>query len=195
MTVSELFQKERDDYVRALESCLTELRKNSPEAVAEVLVEVNSPETPRLFRLTRLDIISGSASEPKISRVVKDEIIQFTPHEVMLSQGPKLVLQPFQWDHFEICLTGRINTWEPYEAWIHKWLDVSEVINSPGGNFAGVIHQASMPLEHDGNWQLVIDMGSAGLDALNELLDVFQSIGAEFIKIGCEAPKAHPPIP
>lgn|GEM_PF-2624350 len=116
MTVIELFQRERDDYVSALESCLAELRKTSPEAVAKVLVEVNSPETLRLFRLTRPDLISGPTNDPKISRVVKDEIIRFTPHEVMLSQGAKLFLQPFRWDHLEVCLTGRISTWEPYET-------------------------------------------------------------------------------
>ncbi len=188
MTVSELFRKERDDYVRALESCLTELRKTSPEAAAEVLVEVNSPETPRLFRLTRPDIISGPASDPKISRVVKDEIIQFAAHETILSQGAKLCLLPFRWDDLEVCLTGRISSWEPYEAWVTKWLDVSEVMGLPGAEFAGVIHQASMPSEQDGRWHIVIDMGSAGLDALNELLGVFQTIGAEFIEVGGEAP-------
>ncbi len=188
MTVTELFQKERDDYVSELESCLAELRKTSPEAVTEVLVEVNSPETPRLFRLTRPDIISGPTGDPKISRVVKDETIQFTTYETMLSKGAKLCLRPFRWDGLEVYLTGRISSWEPYEAWINKWLDVSEVMGLPGADFAGVIHQASMPSEQDGRWHLVIDMGSAGLDALNELLGVFQSIGAEIIEIGGEAP-------
>lgn len=186
MTVIELFQKERDDYVSALESCLAELRKTSPEAVAEVLVEVNSPETPRLFRLTRPDIISGPASDPKISRVVKDETIQFAAHEAMLSQGVKLCLRPFRWDDLKVCLAGRISSWESYEAWVNKWLDVSEILAVSGADFAGVIHQASMPSEQDGRWHLVIDMGSAGLDALNELLGVFQTIGAEFIEIGGE---------
>jgi|GEM_PF-3017804 len=70
---------------------------------------------------------------------------------------------------------------------IHKWLDVSEVMESPSADFTGVIHQAGKPLEYDSRWRLVIDMGSVGLDALNELLSVFQSIGAELIEIGGES--------
>ena len=186
MTMTELFQKERDAYVRALESCLAEMRKTSPEAAAEVLVETNSPETPLPFRLTRPDIISGSANKPKISRVVKDEVFHFTPHEAKLSGGAKLLLHPLRWDNFEICLTGRINGWEPYEAWVQKWLDADDVMTSPDSDFAGRIHQASMPLEENGCWHLVVDMGSAGLDALNELFGVLQSIGADFVEIGGE---------
>jgi hypothetical protein len=188
MTVTELFQKERVDYGSALESCLAELRKTSPEAVAEVLVEVNSPEIPRPFRLTRPDIISGPASDPKITRVVKDEFVHFTPHEASLTGGAKLLLHPSRWDNFEICLTGRISDWEPYEAWVNKWLDVAEVRVTTAADFSGLIHQASMPWEQDGKWHLVIDMGSADLDALNELLSVLGSIGAESIKIGGQTP-------
>lgn len=193
MTVTELFQKERNDYVGALESCLAELRKTSPEAVAEVLVEVNSPEIPRPFRLTSPDIISGPASDPKISRVVKDEVVHSTPLEASLSGGAKLLLHPLRWDNFEICLTGKISDWEPYEAWVNKWLDVAEVMAPTAADFSGLIHQASMPWEQGGKWHLLIDMGSADLDALNELLGVFQTIGAEFIEIGGET--TRPPFP
>jgi hypothetical protein len=188
MTVTELFQKERDDYVRALESCLSEIRKTSPEAAAEVLVEVNSPETPRPFRLTRPDIISGPASDPKISRVVKDEVVQFTPHETSLCGGAKLLPHPLRWDNLEICLAGRISDWEPYEAWVNKWLDVAEVRVTTAAGFSGLIHQASMPWEQGGKWHLVIDMGSADLDALNELLSVLGTIGADIIEIGGGTP-------
>ena len=51
-------------------------------------------------------------------------------------------------------------------------------------NFAGLIHQVSQPVKDDGVWTLCIDMGSADLEALDELLGVLETLAVQQVEIG-----------
>ncbi len=184
MSPSEVFKRERTDYFQALESCLADIRKSHPNAVSEVLVELNTPEIPRPYRLMRPDILYKQGAEPKILRVEKAEVLSFEPLDISLACGVPMKMHPFQWDKLELRLHGDVNDWLPFEEWVCKWLDVEDVKSSPDMDFAGLIHQVSQPVKDDGVWTLCIDMGSADLEALNELLGVLGTLAVQQVEMG-----------
>lgn len=146
-------------------------------------MELNTLEVPLPYRFIRPDILYKNGDEIKICRVVKDECISFDPVDLQLASGAPLKLNPFQWDRLELKLVGEVTDWLPFEPWVDLWLDVEDSRSSPDMDFAGVIHQASQPVLLDGYWCLLVDMGSADLDALNELFEVLGTLGVQRIEL------------
>lgn len=183
MSPSDLFQKERADYLQALKLCLAQIRESDPQAASELLVELNTLEVPRPYRLMRPDIVYRNGDETKICKVVKDEWISFEPVDLQLTSGGLLKLNPFQWGSMELKLGGEVSDWLPFEEWVARWLDAEDARSSPDADFAGVIHQASQPVLLDGFWCLLIDMGSANLEALNELFDALGALRVRHVEL------------
>jgi len=184
MSPSEAFEKERTDYFQALESCLADIRELHPDAVSEVLVELNTTDLPRPYRLIRPDILYKQGAEPKVLRVEKTEWLSFEPLDVSLASGIPMKVYSFRWDKLELRLYGDVNDWLPFEEWIDKWLDVEDSKSSPDVDFAGLVHQVRQPTKDNGAWTICIDMGSAGLDALNDLFEVLGKLPIQHVEIG-----------
>ncbi|MEQ1747989.1 MAG: hypothetical protein ABL974_01095 [Prosthecobacter sp.] len=184
MSPSEVFERERTDYFLALEACLADIRESHPDAVSELLVELNNLEVPRPYRLMRPDILYKQGEEQKLLRVEKAEGLSFEPLDTSLACGVPMKMHSFRWDKLELRLHGDVNDWLPFEEWVCKWLDVEDIKSTPGADFAGLVHQVSQPVKEDGVWALCIDMGSADLEALNELLGVLGGFELQQIEIG-----------
>lgn len=184
MTPFEVFEQERTDYLCALKSCLHNIRERDPEAASEVLIELNNDHIPRPYRFFRPDILYRDHGKPKIAEAVKDEYHSFDPHELVLSNGLKGILHPFQWDKIGARLHGEISDWAPFEDWVNKWLDVADDRTVPNVDFTGSIHHVTRPTHEAGVWSKCIDMGSADVDALNDLFGVFGSLGVERFEMG-----------
>jgi hypothetical protein len=184
MSPSEVFKRERAGYSLALESCLADIRKLHPDAVSEVLVELNTPEIPRPYCLMRPDILYKQGAERRILRVEKAEWLSFEPIDTSLACGIPMKLHPFRWDKMELRLYGDVNDWLPFEEWACKWLDVEDINSSLDMDFAGFIHQVSKPVIDDGFWTLCIDMGNADLEALNEFFWILGKLAVQQIEMG-----------
>ena len=58
------------------------------------------------------------------------------------------------------------------EGWLRRWLDPDELRQSDDSGLSGVVHDlAWSPIEANA-WQLDLDLGSAPLGALEELLQL-----------------------
>jgi|ERR1700677_1797450 len=182
--VLNVMTKEREAYLACFAKGLAEHREISPQAVAELLIEINTQKIPLPYRYIRPDIIYKIAEESKIIEVNKNRHFSFDPYVFTTPSGIPATLHPFHWNGIEFRLFGDIVSWEPYDDWIRTWLDLEDLRSREGKDFQCVIHNATEPKRAGGFWELSIDMGSAELDALSDLFSVFAELGFGTIEIG-----------
>ncbi len=80
--------------------------------------------------------------------------------------------------------------WQPFETWVHKWLDPEDKTAAGLGSLdlAGVLHQVSQPIEEPrGHWTTVIDFGSSSTDAFWELLVALADMGARRVSLSTQS--------
>lgn len=184
MTVIELLSKEREDYLSILMNSLLEHRRKFPPAAAEVMIEPNSSKKPLPYRIIRVDIICGGAENPKLIEVNKDKYYGFEPYDLNAVGEVPGKLFPLYWNGIEFRCFGEIKSWAAFEKWIRHWMDLDDDRYVKGQELSNVIHNVTVPERKGEYFEFSVDMGSAEIDAFNELLALFPSMGVSRFEIG-----------
>jgi hypothetical protein len=184
MTVIELLSKERQDYLSMLMNSLLEHRGKYPPAAAEVMIEPNSSKEPPPYRIIRVDIICGGAENPKLIEVNKDRYYSFEPYDLNAAGKVPGKLFPLYWNGIQFRLFGEINSWAAFEKWIQDWMDIDDHRYVKGQELSNVIHNVTVPERIGEYFEFSVDMGSAKIDAFNELLLLFPSMGVNRFEVG-----------
>jgi hypothetical protein len=101
--------------------------------------------------------------------------------------GPTQVsLLPFPWDACDLTVSGLAagTDWAPLKKWFEKWFNVADNCQPDEEGFNEVVHFMSDPVEAEWKTTVQVDFGSAPVVAFNELLAVFQQLGATSVEVG-----------
>ena len=109
--------------------------------------------------------------------VASQALKEFEPFEHRRG-ARRIVVSPFAWDAVHVA--GENGSIDPvlFERWFDKWFDLAD--DRPQGPGLGeIIHSAILS---DGG--ISLDMGSATVEALSELLDALEASGLQRVHIG-----------
>ncbi|MEQ9501014.1 MAG: hypothetical protein RIT81_29370 [Deltaproteobacteria bacterium] len=104
--------------------------------------------------------------------VDSERMIDFEPGEL---EYENLVVEiaPFMWDAVKLRLEPADAKVEPFVAWFERWFASDEEGDAP----YGVVHFMSDPAVEDGALEIDLDLGSASVDAFEDLLDACVAAG------------------
>jgi hypothetical protein len=95
-------------------------------------------------------------------------------------------LRPFIWDYVTFVLSGLPQTpdWSHFKAWYMKWFDSDDhnALNDEG--FFGVVHFAADPEILGNTTRVIVDFGSAPVEAFVGCVTAFCETGAKTIEVG-----------
>ena len=170
----------RDRYVAFLQKAIVDLRANASAAV-EVLVKPRGRTTPEPFCLCRVDALTGTAAAPRIERIA-DRLPAPEPLRDRLESGLDLTQESFSWECLRLLLEAKRFDIAMLGPWLRKWLDPDEERSARAEWLSGVVHDLSWDSVSDA-WVLTVDLGSAPLDALRELMNVIADAGAVAVTV------------
>jgi hypothetical protein len=113
-----------------------------------------------------------------------ERIPSFAPVEFEWSGEFRVRLTPFAWDYCELRLTPTIADPAHLRAWFEHWFDPEDSRPEDENGFKRVVHFMSDPEVRDGATTLLVDLGSAPVEALEQLLDAARASDYTTAQIG-----------
>lgn len=92
-------------------------------------------------------------------------------------------LQPFQWNWMQVRIFGLPSDpdWQPLRSWFLRWFRENDPADD---ELLGGVHFLSDPEDGEDCSQLSIDLGTAPVESIEELLDVLGEMGTHRVQIG-----------
>lgn len=186
MTTGELLDKIREYYLRRFREVVAEQLDAGATVATETAYrdESGQPAGEGQFNLpARGDVFVITDGEVTESLQVDTEGMLSFQQLSFAWESALVTLAPFQWNWCEVSATGNITS-ESASAlvkWFHRWF-VAEQDGTPE-RLLGAIHYMSDPDIERGRFNIAVDLGSAPIEALEELLDAAVVAGATKITI------------
>lgn len=172
----------RDRYLAFFRRVVEQSRAVEPGCAVEVLVQPHGRTTPPPFCLVRVDLVLGGAAAPRIQRVA-DDVREDAPQRFRLASGMEVRRAGFSWEALRIAFSAGDFEIDALRPWLQLWLDPDEVRTPGAAGLSGVVHDLAWSYLELGRWQLDLDLGSAPLLALEELLDALAAAGVREIDV------------
>jgi hypothetical protein len=187
MNLTELLDSIRDHYLERLTAAIDEKVDAGVTVATEVALrdETGAPKGDGVFDLPmRVDlaVLTGGAVSDSIT-VDTETMLSFD--EVVFDwDGLGVTLSPFQWNWCEVLAEGTFTeaSVEPLIDWFHEWFVDGE--DGDGTELLGAVHYMSDPQLTASQISFVIDLGTAPVDAFEELLDAVAATGATSVNLG-----------
>lgn len=190
MTLGELLAEIREHYLRTLRAALAE-PSAGPRRLGEPAYRLEHGELAREgpWRLPlRLDLVVLISDGARPQRVDSEGMLGFEPIELSWTESANLRVAPFVWDYVHVRVRGcsSVPDWGLLVDWFEHWFDPEDIRPAGADGLCGVVHFLSdpQPGAADGAHEFVVDLGSASVAAVEELLDVLTRIGANRIELG-----------
>jgi uncharacterized protein YtpQ (UPF0354 family) len=150
-----------------------------------------------LQRTLRIDMLWKENGEPHATKVELEGNIPGPPVGALQVESMEVVVHPIAWYMCPVRFShesegdgtaGGSPDFSPVNAWFRKWIGETEPKTLGDDGLSGVVHSLSPPMRESGGgggvWVLLVDLGSAPVEALAELLETIRQIGATDVKIG-----------
>ncbi len=139
---------------------------------------LNNEEPNELFKYYRLDYLKKDENgENRIVEFNTDGYLDHEPLEFEVGNS-RIEINPFVWNNCEIFIDNDLNDWNEFHEWIKKWIAIDDEYAQDENGFSGLIHNVTRPIEENSRITTAIDLGTAPVEALTELLEVFLNDGA-----------------
>lgn len=188
MTFGDLLEMIRQDYVDHLQAAAADLEGEGAKVVYEPPFKDMKGDVQLEGALqlpARVDLASGKPGSVETLQVEAEGVFQFEGSvDVNWEGGMKVTVMPFSWDKMPVVVEGldaKVN-WEPLQQWYWRWF--AEPEESPDGGVLEVVHHLSDPAVVKGGMRIVADMGTAPLEAWQDLLDACLAMGAKRVVVG-----------
>jgi hypothetical protein len=167
--LTRILSEARERYLAHYRTVIRGAKVDHPQAVPELLIELNTPENHLVQRLTRVDVIWGGAEKPSI---IEANVALVSTAECLHSEPGPPVLRafPLVWNSVEVVCPERLDLGAGFMEWFERWLDLDDDQAPDADGLAGVIHSVTSPGPLTFGWGFSVDMGSASVDALIQLL-------------------------
>ena len=117
----------------------------------------------------------------KVLAVSSQNMLSFEP--VQFNWGSMLIkLHPFRWE--ELLVMAELPSapdWRALKEWFWKWFQDDD---SGDEDFLQAVHFLSDPNPRDGGFEFQMDLGTAPVEAFEDLLDALAECGATRVDIG-----------
>lgn len=173
----EIVNNARESYIKFLREEIEHLRREKKIYWAEILIQPDESVNPPPFCLIRADIMSGPASAPQIIRVADGYPSSVPVNRYKTSSGIEVKAGPISWESCSISFLAPGFRLELLEPWLVTWLDTNELKKEDEYGLSGVAHSIAWSSDDRGNWELIVDFGSAPTKAFDELLQMLASQG------------------
>jgi hypothetical protein len=161
----------RDAYVEVLRHVITELRRTEENVAVELLIQPNGAENPRPFCLFRPDVMVGKPPDGLRMVCVKPDTSAVAPGRYVLENGLEIELESFSWESCAVRVDRERFDLRKLGSWLTRWMDEPCTREPDAHGLCGVIHGIAWTSLPSGV-EIVIDFGSAPIDALRALLEL-----------------------
>ena len=112
-----------------------------------------------------------------------ERMLPFEPISVMWGAGLKVRFRPFQWQAMrQPVLLPETTRWQPLQQWFWRWFKKDAGEHNEA--LTGAVHFLSDPEVSDGAVTFVVDLGTAPVEAFEDLRDALETMGAKHREIG-----------
>jgi hypothetical protein len=190
MTVGQLLDEIRDNYLTLFYETILDINEAGMEALAEAALMDEDGTILREGALSlpmRVDIVGFVDGEAK-DRLSVDSpsMLTFDPIDFDWAGGLPTRLMPFHWDGCNVRVTGlhEAADWTILRGWFERWFDSNDTSQPDDHGLHGVIHFLADPKREGKVTMFEVDFGSAPVEAFEEFLDALLDSGATSIEIG-----------
>jgi len=194
MTLGDLLEMIRQDYLDHLTATAGDLEAEGAEVMFEPAFRDDKGEVALegVLKLpARVDLLAkrttDGAENVEPVQVAAEGVFKFDGGiDVTWDSGMKVKVYPFGWDMMPVRMEGLNETasFEPLQQWFWRWFAEPEELE---GDVQEVVHYLGDPETKDGVTLIMADMGTAPLEAWQDLLDACSACGAKSVTIGEEA--------
>jgi hypothetical protein len=189
---SQILEQIRLHYVSRLKQAIADhpaegIMQMVPEAAIRgkngELLRRGNPPAP-----VRVDLITLLNGEVRDGLTIDSETMPgFPPFSLQWKHEMPVQISPFPWNACPVRTASRNVNFDKLLEWFELWFDPEET-KAPGDDgLLGVVHNLiSQPIELD-EIRLLIDFGSAPIEAFEDLIDALHSAGAKQLEIGGKA--------
>lgn len=187
MTLGDLLEMIRQDYIDHLTASAEDLQEDGAEVMFEPAFrdEKNEIVLDGALKLpARVDLLAKRGPDVETVQVAAEGVFKFDGAiDIVWESGMKVQVMPFAWDMMPVKLEGMGDSpnWEPLQQWFWRWFAEPEEVEGP---VQEVVHYMADPEPIDGMVRLMVDMGSAPLEAWQDLLDAVSAAGAKSAIVG-----------
>lgn len=140
----------------------------------------------------RSDLAVTEGGRTVMQRVQAPGALTFEPVEVSRPEGLVALVRPFSWDAARLVAETpeKSPNWTPLRLWF------LEAFQSRYGELApdldGAVHSLVGPERTAKGWSFEVDLGSAPVDTVGEMIDAFAQSGVRRLVFGAAEPVAGP---
>jgi hypothetical protein len=110
-------------------------------------------------------------------------MLSFEPISFMWGAGLKVRLSPFRWQAMRLqMLLPETTRWQPLQQWFWRWF--KEDAGEHSEALAAAVHFLSDPEVSDGAVTFAVDLGTAPVEAFEDLRDALEMMGAKHCDVG-----------
>ncbi len=176
----EQLNEARQQYLSAIKSEIPRLKDQYELTIPEVALELpNRGASPFCYWVVDIGCRNGDNFVPV-------EINLDTVSNINYSAGSTcgtVRILNLNWNDAIFSINGNPSDVLGFEAWVVRWLDLDETRTPDDDGFRGIVHGVTEPQLLNGFWGFSVDLGSAPVDALIELIELLQQGGISEISI------------
>ncbi len=187
MTLGDLLEMIRQDYIDHLTAAAEDLQEDGAEVMYEPAYRDDKGEVALggVLKLpARVDLLIKRGEAVESTQVAAEGVFKFDDSiDITWDNGMAVQVLPFAWDMMPVKMdgVGADTKLEPLQQWFWRWFAEPEELEGP---VQEVVHYLGDPEAIDGGLRLVTDMGTAPLEAWQDLLDACAACGAKKVVIG-----------
>jgi hypothetical protein len=133
----------------------------------------------------RVDLITLVNEQVRDGMTIESETMPgFPPFSLRWKHQLPVDIRPFPWNACSVQITNAADNLAPLMEWFDRWFDAEETLTPGEDGLLGVIHSMTVERPTDGQARLMIDFGSAPIDAFQELIDAIFSVAAQSVEVG-----------
>jgi hypothetical protein len=140
----------------------------------------------RLALPRRCDLLVRRREGDLVRQVRSEKLLRFEPVTLVEPDGFVCVITPFRWDAALVVVTAGALThepdWGPVRRWYLEWFQSRFTDEAP--DLDGSLHRLSGPETLEDGWRFELDLGSAPVEALSDMIGAFAATGVARIRIG-----------
>lgn len=174
----EILTRHRQVYILQL----IEFYEKRTEGAREFLLKMNSEKEDLLFNLSRMDYLVKKEEDWKIEELSPDSFANHRP--IGFSFGNmQIVLNPIFWHGSQFIINKESDDIEWLKSWTQKWIDEDELIPKDKDGLTGTVHNVTTPIIDNGTITFTVDLGTASVDSVIELVELIKQTGTDKLVI------------
>lgn len=173
---------EQQVYVDMLVRLINSIKHRELEIFPEGQTQLESREIPDFFRQTRMDVLfkeDGIFHQAEAKMTNPPDFLPIIEHW----QGVEVVLSPFVWHQMEFSVTGPEPSLTQMQNWFNRWFDPKNKNPADKNGLHSVIHMMTVPKMLGNYWTVMIDFGTADIEAFQAFFKQLKFSGAEKVEI------------